>query len=361
MRLVYDNIIFSLQDAGGISVYWAELIKHLVRTSADVTFYGASSGNRISRELPIRTISERRAPQSVLRYLPFTRRLAHGTLFHSSYYRVALQKHVRNVVTVHDFTYERLERGLRKSVHILQKRLALLNADGVICVSENTREDLMEFYPGIRVPVAVISHGVSDGFVQLSQAERERELEQCWSMLLRKRFVLFVGARSHYKNFALAVEAVAALDDSFYFAFVGGGPLTDEHAELLDRTLRGRYVHCLGIGERELNTLYNCAYCLIYPSSYEGFGLPLIEAMRAGCPVVAVRVASVPEVVGDAALLAEDALAVLLTDKLSTLENEHVRRQIVAKGLQRASEFSWATCFERTHRFYEQIGDQGGR
>lgn len=353
MRLAYDNIVFSLQAAGGISMYWSALIRNLVHTDARVAFYESANSNVFARGLPIQAQTESRIPVPLLRYLPFTRWLREGTIFHSSYYRVALQRGVRNVVTVHDFTYERLATGARRHVHALQKRLALRNADGVICVSEKTREDLEVFYPRIRAPIAVIPNGVSEGFRPLSW--KPSDAPRTCDELHGRPFVLFVGGRTHYKNFNIAVETVASIDDRLCLVLVGGGPLSETHSRLLESRLPGRHVHSVDISESTLNTLYNLAHCLLYPSSYEGFGLPLLEAMAAGCPVVALRAASIPEVVGDAALLAERPNAADFGAKVRALQNTLLRDELVAKGFARARLFSWPACFQRTYEFYESV------
>lgn len=361
MRIAYDNIIFSLQAAGGISVYWAELIKNLQQADVAATFHGPRVTNQFGRALPITVERESRLPLQILRYLPFTSWLPKGSLFHSSYYRVSLQPGVTNIVTVYDFTYERFSKGLRKHVHTQQKAFALRHADGIICISEKTREDLLAYYPRLNVPIAAIPLGVSESFSRLD--DREAHLRTAFPELVGKRFVLFVGARTHYKNFDAAVEAVAAARGDLHLAFVGGGPVTHEHARLLDSRLPGRYVHCAQVNDQRLNVLYNGAHCFMYPSSYEGFGLPLLEAMRAGCPIVTMRAASIPGVVGDAALMVDQPDVAQLAAKLEALELGNIRMDLIEKGLKRAQQFSWPICFRRTYEFYREVASAvgGGR
>ena len=115
MKIVYDNIIYALQKAGGISVYWSELSKRI--TQYDVDFYGYNCDNIFYKNENISQKQESFLPVKLARYLSFQKRLPKGTIFHSSYYRIAKQKDVANIVTVYDFTYENYRSGLARYVH----------------------------------------------------------------------------------------------------------------------------------------------------------------------------------------------------------------------------------------------------
>ena len=127
MKIVYDNIIYALQKAGGISVYWSELSKRI--TQYDVDFYGYESDNIFYNKQNIKQKKESSLPIKLVRYLSFQKRLPKGTIFHSSYYRIAKQKDVANIVTVYDFTYEKYCSGLARYVHSWQKKRAINKSD----------------------------------------------------------------------------------------------------------------------------------------------------------------------------------------------------------------------------------------
>jgi mannosyltransferase len=173
-------------------------------------------------------------------------------------------------------------------------------------------------------------------------------------VLSKINFVLFVGWRHSYKNFHVAVQAIAARPD-YWLVSVGGETLNPRERQLLQTHLPNRHVHLPAVDDEHLNHLYNYAHALLYPSSYEGFGLPVLEAMAAGCPVIATNASSIPEVCGDAGLLVDGALPDVLADKITGLQNSEFRSEIIAKGYRQAKRFSWEKCYRETMSFYEQV------
>ena len=149
-----DNIIFSLQNTGGISIYWHELIRKFASSTHQLVMFehGAAKKNPLIDLTNNIAICRERGflPVKVIRYLPLQARLKEPSVFHSSYYRIAKQRNVANIVTVYDFTYERFRRGLPRLVHCWQKRYALNRADGIICISGSTKKDLFRYLPELR-------------------------------------------------------------------------------------------------------------------------------------------------------------------------------------------------------------------
>jgi len=354
MKVILDNIIFSLQKMGGISVYWYELLKRLNKDEQfeREVFQFEDIDEHILfpalKKLSLSIILETKIPVMISRYLPFRHKITKGTIFHSSYYRLA--SGAKNIVTIHDFTYEYYRKGLAKWVHTTQKSYVIKNASGIICISDNTRKDLYDFFPNINVPVEVIYNGRSDDFHVL--AETHQYCEQV-NKLSSAKFVLFVGARAGYKNFVALVEALIPCDG--VTLVIVGSDLNSEETSYLKQKISGRFVFLGFVEATQLNELYNQAFCFIYPSEYEGFGIPVIEAMAAGCPVIAMAKSSIPEVAGNAGLLYEHLNSQVLLDYFSMLDDNLQRDKLIEKGIEHAAHFSWDKCYAETVNFYKKV------
>ncbi|MEJ2019488.1 MAG: glycosyltransferase family 1 protein [Maritimibacter sp.] len=269
MIIVKDNIIRNLQAYGGITYYWNSLYSAM----SDVDVHDLNSTT------------------SRFRYLPARYQETERHIFHSSYYRTPLNRMACTVTTVHDFVYELYVTGLRRHVNHFQKWNAIRNSAGVICISANTRNDLLRFLPiGKRVNVEV----VHNGFNTLNVEPEELEAVQKRG----RPFFLFLGGRSGYKNFDLAVDLVAGLK-SESLVIVGGGPLTSAELKLLNDKLDGRYDYFSFSTDPQLKWLYQNCEALIYPSLYEGFGMPPLEAAYQGAPVFALDTPSSRELYAD--------------------------------------------------------------
>ena len=290
---------------------------------------------------------------TLLRYVPFLKSLNNRAVFHSSYYRFSMSRSVVNITTVHDFTYERFSFGFRRRLHSFQKRMAILKSKGIICVSENTKRDLIKYIPCIdQTRIKVIYNGVGEEYFPVDNFEISFGFEA----LIDKRFILFVGDRSPYKNFDKAVGVVARCPE-FSLVVVGGKEFSSDEVDML-ANLKGRYFRFTGVSGEALNWLYNHAFCLLYPSSYEGFGISVIEAMKAGCPVISTNLSSIPEVAGDAALLVEQPTVDLLCEKVNLLQNEDIRLSLRERGFVQARNFSWIKCAEETYAFYQEVWER---
>lgn len=355
MNVLLDNIIFSLQKNGGISVYWAQLIRHLQNAECGVRMLERSDvlANQQRRCLPVsaeEVVADSLIPFQLARYLPVTKACNAVNIFHTSYYRLPLRSSAKSVVTVYDFTYELFSSGLRQLVHTTQKHRALAKADRIICISQNTARDLARLYPDVQTDkVRVVPLACSTSYGPL-----EVPLTLPFGELQDSRFVLFVGDRSRYKNFELAVRAMGMMR-SLKLVAVGGKPLNNAEKMLVDKELKSNFIHIPFASESDLNILYNHAHCLLYPSAYEGFGLPPLEAMQAGCPVVALNCSSIPEVCGDAALLIDSGDADLLAARLQQLFDPGLRKEVRDNGYKQSASFSWVETCRKTVEIYAEL------
>ncbi|MBC2769845.1 glycosyltransferase family 4 protein [Pusillimonas minor] len=338
--VVFDRIIRSIQRTGGASVLFNELSSRLNRDGIDYREFGYEPSELLrpfyveGRKRYLERYRNAMVPPSIL---------SEGTgIFHSTCYRLPANGSYRVVTTVHDFTYELHIKGIKALVHSWQKYRAVRGSDHIICVSENTKRDLLSYLPDVdESKITVVYNGASDIFRPLANASQ-------------KPYVLFVGQRKGYKNFTSLVSAMSKFR-KLELVCAGGGDFADHELALLRHHLQGRFRHAGYVTDSDLNRLYCEAFCLVYPSLYEGFGIPIIESMRAGCPVVAVNTSSIPEVAGDAALLVEDGESATLAMALDKLHDKNYRENLIDKGLVQGSLFSWERCFQETLKIYNRV------
>jgi glycosyltransferase involved in cell wall biosynthesis len=355
MRVRYDDEVFRKQRRGGISRYFAELMVALrADESLGVTAECGPrwTGNRhlvdagLARPLPQLFAREPveaalTAGVSLLRAAPD---VWHRTFYGSSRRRTD----VPTVVTVHDMTPELLGADAVRSDAHVGKRAAVAAADHVICVSAVTRADLLRLWPELDpAKVSVVPLGVGGVFSPASDASGF------------DRVVVHVGPRAGYKNWGLLVRAVADIprDDRPRLLCVGGGHLTAAERQLA----HGAGLEAADIGQVDaddagLVALYRRALAVVVPSTHEGFGLPALEAMASGCPVVLANAGALPEVGGAAALYAEPDDDAAVASHLQRLGSDLAwRATVVAAQRARAAEFSWARTAQATAAVYRSL------
>ncbi|CAN5267449.1 glycosyltransferase family 1 protein [soil metagenome] len=259
----------------------------------------------------------------------------------------------RSVVTVHDLTHFKVPGAFawwRRAAASPLLRRAVLGAARVITVSEATRRDLVERFPAAAGRVEVVHNGVAPGFRPLAPGEAAA----CDSRVPRGRYLLCVGNRKPHKNLAAAVEVLALLRrDLPDLQLVVAGGADPGWERVLRRAealgVREAIHERDEVGDEELRCLYGRCTALLFPSLYEGFGLPLLEAMACGAPVVASNRASIPEVVGDAGLLADPEEYAAMAAAVLRLEREpELRQALVRRGRERAASFTWERAARRT-------------
>jgi glycosyltransferase involved in cell wall biosynthesis len=370
VRIVYDSQIFWRQRYGGISRYFAEIAERIARSpGAEVRVLAPIHMNAYLEEAPRGLVRGRRLElrPPLFRFRGVINealsagalRLSSADLVHETYYasRSIAPRGTKVVLTVYDMIHELRPADFdhldRTTVH---KRRAIARADHVICISENTRQDLLRLEPEVDpAKVSVIHLGQSLRAMEATSDGPEAGGEA-------PAYLLFVGDRRGYKNFSALMQAYARsprLRASVRLVAFGGPPFGEsELAALRHEGLSPRdVVHASG-GDAELLRLYTGATALVYPSLYEGFGIPVLEAMTVGCPVIAASTSSIPEVAGDAAELFDPAVPGALSIALERVVTDDDRRaELRLRGPRRAMAFSWDRCAADTLLLYRRMLD----
>jgi glycosyltransferase involved in cell wall biosynthesis len=230
-----------------------------------------------------------------------------------------------------------------------EKRRAIMSAQRVICISESTKRDLLERYP-VREERVSVTHLASEIDAGMAHGPEPTPAPP---------FYLYVGSRSSYKNFAGLLRAFAkAVSVKPGLALcVVGDPFTEAEGRLVaDLKLGGHVEHYGHASDSHLAKLYRRSVALVYPSLYEGFGIPPLEAMSCGTVAVVSNVSSLPEVVGDAGLMFDPRSADELIDILLSLPGDETKREeLILKGRRRAREFSWDKTAAQTVEVYRSL------
>jgi glycosyltransferase involved in cell wall biosynthesis len=251
----------------------------------------------------------------------------------------------RSVLTVHDISFEHFSdvMGLRdRLLFKTQVPRSARRADRVLTGSEHTKGDLIERYAVPPERITVTPYGVDP--VYTTEGPRRDG-----------RYALFVGAIQPRKDPVAAIEALALLNGDLQLVLVGAEKRDGDlvRAAIARLGLENRVERTGHVGRDELAALYRGAACLVFPSRYEGFGLPMLEAMASGTPVVAARAGAIPEVAGDAAVLVEPGDPVSLAEGIERALAD--RDRLVAAGLERAKQYSWAETARQTLQVYRGL------
>ena len=363
MDILYDGFIFEIQQAGGINRYFRNLIDRLppdvtpLLTAPKKREHCFPSNPRLRLYCPPLDICGiGRLTRLVKRfYLEGVERSRRADIAHPTYHRLFSGRPISKyrspvVVTIHDMISERY--GLRfdpSGLEEVTKKAAVEAADAIICVSEHTKHDLMEI---LRVP--------EDRITVIPQAsELSAKMANGQTPTVPAPYVLFVGSRAFYKNFArmvLAFSKAITMWPELSLVVVGSSLTQSEEEWLNALRIRERVVEKVDLGDTELATLYRGSEALIYPSLYEGFGIPLLEAMSCGTIPIAARTSSIPEVVGDAAILFDPYSVEELTECILSLKCLGSRREeYIRQGVRRTANYSWDLTAAKTLEVYRQL------
>lgn len=367
MRIAFDQQIFLLQEFGGISRYICSLSEALSRIQGvEARIFAPLHFNGHLQQMSRQQVFGRRAPRvpKTFRFVSaLSKHLAHQAIgrfhpdiVHETYFSKESTgpRGSCRVITVYDMIAERYPSEFPGTDFTETKRESVFRADHVLCISENTRRDLVNLFgvPEDRTSVVYLGY---DRLVP--DTERTGVSGMAAGM---PPFLLYVGSRGGYKNFESLLRAYAAsgwLRDNFSIVCFGGGALSRVEIELIGtlKIEQNRIVQ-LGGGDDVLADLYQQAAAFIYPSLYEGFGIPPLEAMSLDCPVICSGTSSIPEVVGDAGEYFDpedvDSVRVAIESVLQSISRQS---ELIAKGRERCATFSWERCARETLEIYRRL------
>lgn len=380
MRVLYDYQIFEQQQIGGVSRYFAEISSHLKEF---VPVFGIKYSNNVYlndknllslmpiidyRKAFIKNIEFKGKGRlfQLYKYLnpgaypdfhsenrKYSEDLIDGQDFdviHITNYSLYFLEHLNKkpfVITVHDLIHEMLpEFFSADNTAIFAKKRLIEEAAHIIAVSENTKQDIINYYKINPGKITVIYHGSSNKIVKHYNLDKPAH-----------NYLLFIGSRTGYKNFLFFIHSVAEfLLERDLDLVCTGEPFTNEEKVLFGKLGIFKRAKHVFADERKLQDLYNNALCLVFPSLYEGFGMPILEAFINECPVILSDTSCFREIAGDAAIYFAPKNKYEIIDAIdSLLVNKENRKIYIKRGLQKAESYSWTKAAEQTENIYKQI------
>ncbi len=358
MKVLFDHQIFTSQQFGGVSKYFAEVIHRLPPESWKISAW--LSNNEYARHYGLfkmtpflpgrnfrgkgRVMAELGKPYSlkIMRRGDFD--VVHQTNFDPYLFKAIKGKPV--VTTYHDTNFV-TEYNYNPRMIRLQTE-SLRRSDAIIAISENTRRDMLKYFDLNPDKITVIHHGI----------EMPRIPAGLEARIVEEPYILYVGMRHLFKNFKNFVKGFGAIADKFPDVKVvcTRNPFNKEEHELFAQLGITDRMQVVTADEVTLNRLYRDALFFVFPSLYEGFGMPILEAMANGCPTAIADASCFPEIGGDASLYFNPEDTDSIADTLKTMiQDESLRRELTRKGLQRASKFSWQRCADSHYALYKSL------
>ncbi|MFA4849415.1 MAG: glycosyltransferase family 1 protein [Methanoregula sp.] len=372
MKILYDHQTFSLQKYGGISRYFYELYSHLLTIDtihpeisvlySENSYYQELFHQKLllpdqktlgkylnfGKNIVIYKINEYNCKKQI--------RSGNFDILHPTYYNPYFQKKLKTqpyVLTVYDMIHELFpDMFKRRDNTAIQKKSVIECAAKIIAISDNTKFDIIRFYDIDPKKIEVIPLATS---LQKHTPDSSLNLPQ--------KYILFVGSRGAYKNFTFFINSVSSLlseKKELCLICAGGGVFSDDELRMLNALkIKKKVIHYTIANDSILSQLYRKAILFVFPSLYEGFGIPMLEAFSCGCPVAASNCSSLPEVGGDAAIYFDpnnsDSIKKIVED---IVQNNTLQDSLRIRGYQRLKLFSWEKTAMDTKKVYENLLSQ---
>tara|TARA_X000000368_G_scaffold292307_1_gene232411 strand:- start:5659 stop:6756 length:1098 start_codon:yes stop_codon:yes gene_type:complete len=365
MRIAIDHQKFTEQKYGGITRYFACLALEISKLNQDIKIFAPLHINKYLFHLPKNIVS---GTNIGLYNQPFIKMLGPVNNFlsqfqvekydpdiiHESYYseHPIIKSICPRVITVHDMIHEKFPNEFSNDNTISLKKKSIERADHIITISNNTKNDLMKFYNISSSKITTIYHGATSN---LSTKGLKPKKNQNYT----KPYLLYVGNRSGYKNFNLLINAFGLsnqIKKKVNLIAFGGKPFDYDELESFNSAglKKSQVIHITG-DDNTLKNLYQNAEAFIFPSLYEGFGMPPLEAMSNNCPVISSNTSSMPEVIGDAGEYFNPKSVEGLINAIKNVLFSNRSEELVSLGQKRVEMFSWKKCAKETMSVYERL------
>ncbi|HEY4322834.1 MAG TPA: glycosyltransferase family 1 protein [Mucilaginibacter sp.] len=359
MKILFDHQIFTEQKYGGISRYFANLYEGINAQPGMESKLGLLFTNNAylkNLQLPAGFLNgyiqkESRRIKYNKWYSKYLLNQNNFDVFHPTYYNPYFLKSLKKpfVLTVHDMIHELFPQYFDVALDPkIYKGKAIEQADHIIAISESTKRDILKFYDVREHKISVIHHGFK---MQVEENVKN-------DITIESNYILFVGDRGGYKNFELFIRAAASiiLKHSIKLICAGGGVFKAEEIKILNELNVVNNVQQLNATDEQLRNLYRNALAFVYPSLYEGFGLPILEAFFNSCPVILSNTSSLPEVAGDAAQYFDPNDEQTITNAIEQVITDKSRRnELKTKGVERLKQFSFESCLQKTIQVYKSL------
>jgi len=372
MKIFFDHKIFVNQNYGGPSRYFLNLVKNLnYIENVNAKIFAPL---HINKHLSSHNTNDKHfshkifLAEKISNYNFFKKKLMtvnniinrhlinkfKPDILHTTYYNDDLfSKNIKFVVTVYDLIHEIFQNEYGYIKEIYNKKKILERADHIICISESTKNDLINYY---NIPIEKISVV----YLGMNLTYNSQKSKIFSNTLIKKNFFLYVGKRNKYKNFYGLLEALNLNKKIFInhqLVLFGGGKITnDEIKKILDLNLDPKNIIQLNGDDNLLKTLYQNSEFFIYPSKYEGFGIPILESFSQHCPVLCSNTSSFPEVAGNAAIYFDPNDYSSISECIDKIiSSKKIKDYYIKKGLDRLKLFSWKKCAVETKNIYNNL------
>lgn len=357
MKTLIDNQVFENQKFGGISRYFNELqrdnksiqkMELFVHKSPEKKNFYKRAQSKIKRTLSNEKLI---SPNKYDFYNQQLRDLQFD-IFHPTYYDTYFIKQLRKpfVLTVHDMIHEKYAEYFGTSQDSFNKRVLCNSADKIIAISKSTKEDLIDIFNIKENKIEVIYHATT--FNSIIDVNPNLEINGL-------RYILFTGNRSIYKNFLtflIAVSPILKSNKNLNLLCTGPDFTKIERQWIKSLEIEDKVKSYFCTNDNELAYFYKNAECFVFPSLYEGFGFPLLEAFACECPVVTSPGGSLKEIAGDAAMYFDPKDILEIRQSINNvLSDETLKKELVVAGKKRLKDFSWDKCRKETKRVYEEV------